>query len=478
MTELDKTFTIAKQTVEELASRLSEPTWLVDSRLQAWEAYYKTAMPTDRDDGWKRSDISALDLSSLRTSNIAAAVEREQIGNVPTWLNEALTHFGKLSGLLFQGVKAPGFFTLDKALADKGVVFCDMATAVVKHAELVKPYLAGALNAEDDGKFGLLSKALFNCGMFLYVPRGVEIDLPFFYAVDLEGCHKEAVLPRTLIVAEDLSKVKVAYVISGATPAPNASASERQAENDEFAETSASLLSQFVEMHVKHSAKVTYLEAQLQGDDIFFVNRSNCLVDRDGRYESLTLALGGCQTKSDMATILRAPGASSEILGVVLGSGEEKFSFNTIQEHAATDTTSDINFRVALKDKSSSVYEGIVRVAKVAQRTNAYQSNKNLLLDGTATADSIPKLEILADDVKCSHGATVGPVDREQIFYLMSRGVSRSVAEQLVVLGFFRQTLEQFSFDKGLSWLSENVSRKMHGGKIDASATDFFVEPD
>jgi Fe-S cluster assembly protein SufD len=231
-------------------------------------------------------------------------------------------------------------------------------------------------------------------------------------------------------------------------------------------------------MHVKPSAKVTYLEAQLQGDEIFLVNRSTCLVDRDGRYESLTLALGGCQTKSDMATILRAPGASSGILGVVLGSGEEKFSFNTIQEHTATDTTSDINFRVALKDKSSSVYEGIVRVAKVAQRTSAYQSNKNLLLDGTATADSIPKLEILADDVKCSHGATVGPVDREQIFYLMSRGVSRSVAEQLVVLGFFRQTLEQFSFNTGLSWLSENVSRKMHGGTIDASATDFFVEPD
>jgi Fe-S cluster assembly protein SufD len=177
-----------------------------------------------------------------------------------------------------------------------------------------------------------------------------------------------------------------------------------------------------------------------------------------------------------MATVLRAPGAASEILGVVLGRDQEKFSFNTIQDHSATDTKSDINFRVALKDKSSSVYQGIVRVAKVAQRTDAYQSNKNLLLDGTATADSIPKLEILADDVKCAHGATVGPVDREQIFYLMSRGVTRPVAEQLIVLGFFRQTLEQFPFKQGLKWLSEAVSRKIHGGQSDDSASDFFAE--
>jgi Fe-S cluster assembly protein SufD len=464
MAELEKVNTIAKQTVEELASRLSEPAWLVDNRLKAWEEYYKTPMPTDRDEGWKRCDIAALDLSSLKTSNIPAAVERESVAKVPAWLSGSLAHFKDLSGVLYQNVREPGFFTLSKALAAKGVIFCDMATAVIKHADKIKPYLS-VDPSEEDGKFGLLSRALFNSGMFLYVPRGVEIEAPFFYAVDLAGSSSEAVLPRTLVVAEDLSRVTLAYVV-GAEDAAGAVVKAAP----------ISLLSQFVEMHVKPSARVTYLEVQLQGDDVFMVNRSNCVVDRDGRYESLTLALGGYQTKSDMSTVLRAPGASSEILGLVFGNGEEKFSFNTIQDHDASDTKSDINFRVALKDKSSSVYQGIVKVAKVAQRTDAYQSNKNLLLDGSATADSIPKLEILADDVKCAHGATVGPVDREQIFYLMSRGVSRTIAEQLVVLGFFRQTLEQFSFKGGVSWLSENVSRKMHGGNADASASDFFAE--
>lgn len=465
MAELDKANTIAKQTVEELACRLSEPSWLVENRLAAWEAYYKSPMPTDRDEGWKRTDIAALDLSSLKTASIPSATATEKNGKMPAWLDNALANFKELSGVLYQGVKEPGFFTLDKTLAGKGVIFCDIATAVVKHADKIKPYLLGAMNGEDDGKFALLAKALFNCGLFLYIPKGVEIEAPFFYAVDLGGVAGEAILPRTIVVAEDMSRATLAYVIGSDKSQARPSAAKH-----------VSLLSQFVEMHVKPSAKLSYLEVQEQASDIFMVNRSNCLVDRDGRYESLTLGLGGCQTKSDMATTLRAPGASSEILGVVLGSGEEKFSYNTIQDHAATDTKSDINFRVALREKSSSVYQGIVRVAKVAQRTDAFQSNKNLLLDGTATADSIPKLEILADDVKCSHGATVGPVDREQIFYLMSRGISRPIAEQLIVLGFFRQTLEQFPLRAGLRWLSEAVSRKMHAGRLDDSATDFFAE--
>lgn len=465
MADSDKTSnTIAKETVAELASRLAEPSWLVDNRLSAWESYYKTPMPGKRDEGWKRTEIGTLDLGGLRTASLPAVSQSKEAGKLPDWLADAMSHFKDYAGFLYQSTSEAGFYTLDEELAARGVILCDIGTAVLKHADLVKPYLCGSTDTEEDGKFALLAKALFNCGLFLYVPRGVEISRPFIYAVDLDARRNEAVLPRTIVVAEDMSSLTLAYIIGS-----------RRHEN-ESPKSSQSLISQYIETHVKPGARLRYLEVQEQGKDIFLVNRSNCLVDRDGKYESLTLALGACQTKSDMATVLRAPGAASEVLGVVLGADDEKFSFNTIQEHAASDTKSDINFRVALKDKSSSVYQGIVRVAKVAQRTDAFQQNKNLLLDGTATADSIPKLEILADDVKCSHGATVGPVDREQIFYLMSRGVTRKVAEQLVVLGFFRQTLERFSFKDGLSWLSEAVSRKIHGGKAADGADEFFLE--
>ena len=471
MAELEKANTIAKQTVEEMASRLAEPVWLLDNRLAAWEAYYKTPMPSDRDEGWKRTNVAALDLSGLQTSNLPAAVPCDNAEKSPAWLKSVFAHFDdNIAGLLYQNTAEAGFYTVKKELEARGVIICDIATAVEKHADKIKPYLSSSVNPEEDGKFGLLSRALFNCGLFLYIPRGVEISEPFFYAIDFAAARNStgvAVMPRTLVVAEDMSSIKLVYVIH--SPEEDESAVKKRP---------VSLLSQYVEIHVKPSAKVSFLDVQQANSDLFTVNRSNCLVDRDGRYESLTLALGGCQTKSDMATVLRAPGASSEVLGVVLGAGEEKYSFNTIQEHAATDTKSDINFRVALREKSSSVYQGIVKVDKVAQRTDAFQSNKNLLLDGTATADSIPKLEILADDVKCAHGATVGPVDREQIFYLMSRGVSRTTAEQLIVLGFFRQTLERSPFKNALSWLSENISRKMHGGRLDSSDGDFFAEPE
>jgi Fe-S cluster assembly protein SufD len=472
MAETDKANTIAKQTVEELASKFSEPSWLVENRLSAWEAYYKTPMPSDREEGWRRTDVAALDLSTLTTANIPAAVESQKEEKIPSWLKAALSHFNKLSGTLYQSNKTAGHFNIGSELSAKGVIFCDIATAIIKHSDKIQAHFAGAMNSEEDGKFGLLSKALFNCGLFLYVPRNVEIEAPFFYALDLSQSESEAVLPRTLVIAEDNSRVTLAYMIAG----QESDKDHKSSANAKERNAGLSLLSQYMEVHVKPGARVSYLEVQQPNSNLFMVNRSNCLVDRDGKYESLTLALGGFQTKSDMATVLRAPGAASEILGVVLGRDQEKFSFNTIQDHSATDTKSDINFRVALKDKSSSVYQGIVRVAKVAQRTDAYQSNKNLLLDGTATADSIPKLEILADDVKCAHGATVGPVDREQIFYLMSRGVTRPVAEQLIVLGFFRQTLEQFPFKQGLKWLSEAVSRKIHGGQSDDSASDFFAE--
>ncbi len=137
-------------------------------------------------------------------------------------------------------------------------------------------------------------------------------------------------------------------------------------------------------------------------------------------------------------------------------------AYNTIQEHASPDTTSNINFRVALKDNASSIYQGNIKVDKVATRTNAFQSNKNLLLGAEARADSIPKLEILTDDVKCSHGATVGPVDKEQLFYLMSRGLPLKEAEELIVIGFFAEVLNTITIKGAADWIGALTAEKIH----------------
>jgi len=204
------------------------------------------------------------------------------------------------------------------------------------------------------------------------------------------------------------------------------------------------------------------LELQKFPPDTFSVTQTYNEVARDGQFNSFTVGMGGAQLKADIATLLQDRGASSDIQGVVLGDGEEHFSFNTIQEHNAPDTRSNIMFRVALKDKATSVYLGNIRVDKIAQRTDAFQQNKNLLLGSQARADSIPKLEILADDVKCSHGATVGPVDQEQIFYLMSRGLSRGEAEELIVTGFFRKVVDTLTLPGAADWINDLVTEKIH----------------
>lgn len=463
MAELTMGETIARETVEELASRLDEPAWLVDLRLAARELYLQTPNPTERDEDWRRTDIGALDLTGMRITNVKSPPIGGQL-DVPNNLERGLKHFGQLAGCVLQTTGTGGGQTLAKELAAKGVIFCDLLTAARQHEDKLRIAMNIGESVADEGKFALLTRALFNCGMFLFIPKGVNVDMPFFYGVDFDCSESgaSALLPYLLILTEENSSCNVVYSVGAKSAGTQVDARP------------LNLLAQYVDVRVAANSRVRFLEVHEYPANVFMVGRSNCQVNRDGRYETLALALGGHQIKSDLDTRLQASGASSDVMGIVLGAGSEKYSFNTIQGHDAPDTTSNINFRVALKDQSSSVYQGIVRVDKIAQRTNAFQSNKNLLLDGKAKADSIPKLEILADDVKCSHGATVGPVDREQIFYLTSRGLTEKQAEEMVVLGFFRQVVEQFAIEEAQSWLSSLVATKIHGSED--HEFDFFEE--
>lgn len=453
MSEEKSVNVIARERVEDLANRGAEPTWLKENRLASWEAYLQTPMPGPRDEEWRRTDISALDLSTLITLDFGPS-SNSLPGNtdtaspaMPHWLQLAVDAFPNYSGLVSQVTQANGYSVLNKELSDKGVVFTDIKSAVEQFPQLIQPYLSKLANQTADGKFTLMNKAFFNCGAFLYVPANIEITAPFLSGISLEA-ETGAIFPRLIVVAEANSKVNLVHAIS----------------NDSAPTTNKQTLlaSSLVEIYVQEGAKVSYLELQSPNKNVFSFSRIHNEIGRDGEFNSLSVALGGNTTKSDIATLLQAPGAHSEVLGIVLGSDNEHYSYNTIQEHNAPDTTSDINFRVALKDGSSSVYQGIIKVAKVAQRTSAFQSNKNLLLGTQARADSIPKLEILADDVKCSHGATVGPVDHEQIFYLMSRGLSPQQAEELIVVGFFQQVLEKFGFEAATNWLVEIISQKIY----------------
>lgn len=439
---------INRDSVKELTTKFSEPTWLADSRLEAWEAYLQTPMPTARDEDWRRTDLGLLDLTKLQAAQFELR-DVEWKGGNSSWFESAAKHLGSLSGTLFQSIGGTKV-ELSEEAKKQGVIFCDIATAVDKHADKLRSLLLGSVGTgKSAGKFALMTRALFNCGAYIYVPRNIELKEPLLCGIEFGGEQSVAAFPRVLVVVEDNARLDFVFA-----------ASSRRRNDGSTAELN--LMSSLFEFHIGTGAKLNFLEVQDLVEDVFYVEHISSNVAKDANFNSLTVALGARQTKSDIATFLKAAGAQSVVLGAVLGSDNEKFSYNTIQEHNAPDTKSDINFRVAVKDNSSSVYQGIIRVDKVAQRTAAYQSNKNLLLSGDAKADSIPKLEILADDVQCSHGATVGPVDREQLFYLNSRGLTPTEAEELIVLGFLNQVLEQFPLPTSLGWLTEIISRKVY----------------
>lgn len=461
MTETITINTIARERVDALTERHAEPQWLRDARLSAWELYLKTPMPTGRDEQWRRTEIAALDLSLLRTLDCGSLADAQ--AKAPAWFKATTDHIEQRSGILLQLAGSPGLRQVAHDLEGSGVIFTDLASAVEKHADTIRPYLTSGASASVDGKFGLLNKAFFNCGFFLYVPAGVEIELPFITGVGFADSYHTrggAIFPRLIVVAEEQASLNLIHLSGSSWRADHERGLNQEGDGQPAA---FSLVSSVVEIFVGADARVSFLEAQQFSDDVFAIGRTQTEIGRQGQFTSLAVAIGGKQCKSDIATLLNGPGASNDVLGIVLGNGRENFSFNTIEEHNAGDTRSNINFRIALKDSATSVYQGNIKVAKAAQKTDAYQQNKNLLLGSAARADSIPRLEILADDVKCSHGATVGPVDKDQIFYLTSRGLTQAQAEELIVLGFFKQVLDQFGKPFADKWLSEVISRKVYG---------------
>lgn len=448
MSESKSVNTIARERVDNLASQNGEPSWLKELRVSSWEAYLQTPMPTGRDEDWRKTEIDNLDLSTLNAIDLST--KNDVKTKLPDWFETALTFFDNHSGVVAEVGHCSIPAQLSADLVAQGVIFCSIKQALHDHAELIRPYLS---KIESDQKFVLMNKALFNSGTFLYVPANVEIEGPFVSLTHFTSSNGSpngvAIFPRLIAVVGKHSKISLVNVLSS-----------EQGKDPKT--TSRSLANALVEVHIDAGAKFEYLELQKFDANVFAITRTHNQVEQDASIKSLTVALGGSQLKGDIATVLNAHGASSDLQGIVLGDTDEHYSFNTIQQHNAPNTTSNINFRVALKGNAQSIYQGIIEVAKVAQKTAAFQSNKNLLLGSQARADSIPKLEILADDVKCSHGATVGPVDREQIFYLMSRGLAAPEAEELIVTGFFRQILEACTIGRAKEWVYDVLAEKIH----------------
>jgi Fe-S cluster assembly protein SufD len=285
-------------------------------------------------------------------------------------------------------------------------------------------------------KFAAHNAALWERGLLVAVPGGVELEQPLY--VRIAG----ATFWRLLVVAEPGARFSLIeeYVSSSSDP---------------------SYSNAVVELFVGDGAKLEYVSLQNLSRETWHFATHHARVERDAELDWIAGGFGSKRGKTWIQNDLTGPGATSRVTGAYFADGTQHLDYDTFQEHAAPSTTSDFAFKGALRDEATAVWRGMIRVERDAQKTNAYQENRNLMLSPSAHAVPIPGLEILANDVRCTHGATVGRVDRDQLFYLMSRGLSRSEAERLIVRGFFQDVLDRIDLDPVREALAEALEARI-----------------
>jgi Fe-S cluster assembly protein SufD len=396
--------------VEELAALHGEPEWLRARRREAFEIYERLPLPSRSDEEWRRTDIRGLDLDAFQTFEPAD-------GSAPA------DPIAETAGVLRQRGSEPGKVELDPEVAARGVIFMPLSQAASEYPELVRSRLFSEVRPERD-KLAALHAALFSGGTFLYVPDGVSIEKPLVSQFWSSG-GGAAVLPHTLLVAGRGSSFN--YIDEFLSP-----------DLDRPALTSGS-----AEVFAGEASNVGYVSLQRWGRHAWQFANQRVRVERDATARLVSVGLGGRFAKNRIEASLVGPGGSAELKALFFGSAQQFFDFHTLQQHVVGHTSSDLLFKGALRDEARSLYAGLIRIEPNATHSDAYQANRNLLLSKTAKANSIPMLEILNNEVRCTHGATVAPVDPEHVFYLESRGIPAPTAERMIVHGFFGEVLDR-----------------------------------
>jgi Fe-S cluster assembly protein SufD len=333
------------------------------------------------------------------------------------------------------------------SMQEQGVIFADWERAVQEHADILEQYL-GTVVPDDEGKFSAIAAALATDGVLLYVPAGVQVEQPLHSILWAPG-NERAFFSRVLVVVED--GASVTFIHETASPS---------------IADGAALHAGIVELKVGANARLSFVELQTWGMHVWNFTHERASIGRDGNLDWVFGAVGSHLTKNFSEINMHGAGSEGRMSGFYFADGRQHFDHDTQQNHHAPHTTSDLLFKGALVDQSRSVWQGMIYVAAGAQQTDGYQANRNLLLSEKARADSIPGLEILADDVRCTHGATVSPLEAEPIFYLMSRGLPRHEAERLVVDGFFAPIMTRIPFEGVRDRLQAMIDSKM-GSALD-----------
>lgn len=405
-------------------------------RTLAWNAFQRLPLPDTTMEAWRRTDIHPLPTDRF-TLSTAGTSEFPPVREDLLKPLVADQHGGQI-------VITPGEVKvdLDEKLAARGLIFTDLRTAEEKYPELVARMIGKTVNVEE-GKFAALAGAFAQNGVVLYVPRGVTIEEPLHSVLWGPGANLAHISHLLVLVDEGAS---VTYVHESASP-------------DDMAANS--MHAGIVEIQVMPNASLKFVELQSWGRHVWNFSHERARIERGAHMDWIFGAIGSRLTKNFTELDLAGEGAEGRMSGFYFTDGTQHLDHDTQQNHLAPHTTSDLLFKGALKGKSRSVWQGMIYVAPGAQRTDGYQANRNLVLSDGARADSIPGLEILADDVRCTHGATVGKLEEEPLFYLKSRGIPQAEAEKLVVEGFFDPIFQRIPFEGVRERFQEYIANKM-----------------
>lgn len=393
---------LSSEDVLSKAKERSEPNWIGQQRVQAWEKFNHTPPPAHTAEAWKYTNL------------------------------EKLAGWNRTEASAWDSMDGEYKFVKD---LPQSVVFCDLHTALNNHAELVKPYLT--VDSEARRKFATVTgttfggerylaqhEALWDRGFFIYVPKNVVVE-QHLTALHNSMNANTAIFPRTIIVLEEGASLTFVEEFNG-----------NGLSNEDLATCSAR-----AEIYCGANSQMQYVSVQRWPANVRHVMHQQAILKRDARYSSTSIHLGGKIIKHVNETVLAEPGSEGLIFGLAFGENQQHIDNHTLQTHLAPNTHSDLLYKTALKGDAKSIYTGLIGMGPLAQQSQAYQACRNLLLSEGCSANAVPQLEIEANDVKCSHGATMGPVNEDQCFYLMSRGLSRLQAEQMIATGFFEELI-------------------------------------
>ena len=418
-----------------------EAAWALERRRAAIATLGTLSMPRREDELWRRTDFGTLQQSLETLDPFVQPPPARNIDDLPAALIERLSGEAGRVGLVVQRETGVVLEQTHPTLARQGVTVCSLDRATREHEPLLKPHL-GSLLHDDYDWYAALGSALRQGGAFVHVPKGVKAELPvrLFHWMDGAG---RLVAPRSVVIVEEGGELTLIEELLSETT------------------EGASLHAGGVEVFVGANAKLTYGQIQDWGRNVFHYGNIRAQVGRDAELQWMQVMVGGRMTKANAYFDLDGQGARAFVNGFMFGDQRQHFHLHTLQRHLQPHTTSDLLIKCCLKDKARSVYQGLIQVAEGAQRTDAYQANRNLLLSDQARADSIPGLEILANDVRCTHGATLGFVEPEHLYYLMARGLPRVVAQRLIVEAFFEPVIGRIPLETVRERLRGEIERKI-----------------